>query len=239
MTEGSNKNSLVPDVNQEGKEPLNEKKAKRGKKSEPVHEVEQLVPELQAKVRKLLVDGATFEDTIAFLEESAHVKLTIRAVENHFRAQVDIQEERILRQVETAENLKKALKDPKSAHAQLAEAVLFTGLMRLSNKTAATDIQNAIKVKSQAESNRLKEDTLKLRVRKLQSDNRMMKVRLEHELEKIADLRQKVEKVRNEFDRAGKSQRVGPETMKRIQEIYGLLSEPTTEGEKNGQTAEA
>ena len=239
MTECNNKNSLVPGANQEGKEPLNVKKAKRGKKSEPVHEVEQLVPELQAKVRRLLVNGATFEDTTASLEESAHVKLTIRAVENYFRAQVDIQEERILRQVETADKLKKALRDPKSAHAKLAEAVLFTGLMGLSSKTAASDMQNAIKVKSQAESNRLKEDTQKLRVRKVRSDNRMMKARLQHELEKIKALKHRFERLQKEVEREGKSQRVGPETIKRIQEIYGLLSEPEPKAENNGQTAEA
>ena len=228
-----------PDASQEKKQPVKVNRAKKEKKRELVHEVEQLSEELQTKIRKLLVDGATFEDTIAFLDQSANVKLTLMAVENYFRAQVDLQEERIRRQVETAEKLTSALKDPKSAHAKLAGAVLFAGLMRLSNKTAASDMQNAIKVKGQAESNQLKEDVLKLRIKKMRSENRMMEARLEHEIEKIKALKHQFERLQKEFEREGKGQRVGPETLKRIQEIYGLLSEPEPGAENNGQTAQA
>jgi F0F1-type ATP synthase epsilon subunit len=215
------------------------KTSQKDQKKGPVHDVAQLDQKLRDLVCKLLVEGATFEDTAATIQESAGEKLTVRAVENFFRADLGIQEERIKRQVLLARKLKRALRNPDSAHAELAEAVLFTGLMGLHNNTAGVSMQSAVRLKSQDESTRLKQDSQQLRKAKFQTDQQMAQIRRKHELKKLEMLKDKVKKLKQEFEDKDEGQRVKPETIKRIQEIYGLLSEPSSSKENNAQASGA
>jgi hypothetical protein len=239
MNQKQKKVASVP--NEEQSKPHSAKAGKRKKpaKNEPVHDVGDLSSSLKDKVREMLVTGATFEDVAAWLYESENVKLTIRALENHFRAHMDIQAERIKRQMELVETLKKAAGDPENPHAKLAEAALITGLMGLRERTAKLVLQNAIKVRSQEEGNRLKTESHRLRTKKFQRDERLAQVRLKHELAKLRVLRDKFSKVKHELEQKEKGHGVNPETLKRIQEIYGLLSEPATQAQKNVPVSEA
>ena len=94
-----------------------------------------LSEDMRDLVSEMLVTGASFEDTAGLVNEHEDVGLTLRTVENFFRANLKLQQKRIRRQLELAQRLKTALiKEPASPESELAVAVLFTGLMALNRK---------------------------------------------------------------------------------------------------------
>jgi hypothetical protein len=94
-----------------------------------------LSEDMRDLVSEMLVTGASFEDTAGLVNEHEDVGLTLRTVENFFRANLELQQKRIRRQLELAQRLKTALiKEPTSPESELAEAVLFTGLMALNRR---------------------------------------------------------------------------------------------------------
>ncbi|MGH9432536.1 MAG: hypothetical protein ACRD3T_13425 [Terriglobia bacterium] len=239
MRQPKQSTGATPGAIRKGSPPPFAARRKAGGKPDVCHDVDEATPDVQEKVRKLLVNGATFEDTVATLAESGTAAVTVRAVENYYRGHVDIQEERIKRQVGTADKLKKALKDPNSAQARLAEAVLLTGLMGVHDKTEATGVQNAIKVQSEQDRHRVNWALAKLRIRKMQAESQMLRVRLKHELAKINRLKLAIERFQNALQNAGGGQRVKPETIQRIQEIYGLLADSNPPTEEHAPATEA
>jgi len=94
-----------------------------------------LSEDMRDLVSEMLITGASFEDTAGLVNEHEDVGLTLRTVENFFRADLKLQQKRIRRQLELAQRLKAALlKEPASPESELAEAVLFTGLMALNRR---------------------------------------------------------------------------------------------------------
>jgi hypothetical protein len=94
-----------------------------------------LSEDMRDLVSEMLGTGASFEDTAGLVNEHEDVGLTLRTVENFFRANLKLQQKRIRRQLELAQRLKTALiKEPTSPESELAEAVLFTGLMALNRR---------------------------------------------------------------------------------------------------------
>ena len=86
---------------------------------------------LQRRARRLLAAGATFEETLSELHGRGAEQLTVKAVQEFFRSDPEVQLERVERRRQAAEELKKALIGPDSLHRNLAEAALFTGLASL------------------------------------------------------------------------------------------------------------
>ena len=86
---------------------------------------------LQRRARRLLAAGATFEETLSELHRRGAEQLTLKAVQEFFRSDPEVQRERVERRCQAAEELKKALVGPASLHRNLAEAALFTGLAEL------------------------------------------------------------------------------------------------------------
>ncbi len=189
-----------------------------------VTKVDELSPEAQHAVRDMLVGGSTFEDVVEAVDDLGEDMITVRAVEKHFRSDLNLQTDRIRRQLETARTLKQALRDPDSGQAELAEAVLITGLMGLRKRDEASGLQRAIRVKDQQENQRLKKDTYRLRVKKFDLDKKVLDARLRSEIAKLELLRAKVLQLKQAVDRESHDHALGPETIQRIQEIYGLIS---------------
>jgi len=70
--------------------------------------VSQLPASLQSRVEQMLVEGATFEETVAdLMKQGTH--LTVQAVSRFFFGSVALQRERIRRQMEAAEKLRQSL----------------------------------------------------------------------------------------------------------------------------------
>jgi glutamate-1-semialdehyde aminotransferase len=189
--------------------------ARRRKRPKPssYHDLDQAPNDVQAKVGKLLEDGATVENTVATLKESGIALITERTVENYYR-----------RQMENMDRLKRALKDPASAQARLAEAVLMTGLLGLREKAQASNMQNAIKVQTERESHSVTSTIAKLKIKKMNAETEMLRVKLQHEQEKINQLKLAMDRLQESVQSSGGA-RLQPEAIQRIQEIYGLLAD--------------
>lgn len=187
-------------------------------------DVKKLSKERVDMVTQMLTDGATFEDTVEAVNEVDEEKITLRAVENFFRSNHKLQQSRIRRQVETARKLKAALTDPKSAQGELAEAVLFTGLMGLNKSNAGAQLQQAFRVKDQQENLRLKEEAFRLKSERFDLDRKMLETRLKAEQAKLELLTGKVTQLKQTAEREAKGNNLSPEIIKQIHEIYGLVS---------------
>jgi len=86
---------------------------------------------LQRRARRLLEAGATFEETLQELHRRGAEQLTLKAVQDFFRSNPEVQRERIERRRQAVEELKQALVGPDCLHRSLAEAALFIGLTEL------------------------------------------------------------------------------------------------------------
>src|SRR5579872_6375650 len=184
--------------------------------------VKDLLPSEVELINQMLIEGSTFEDVADAITESGRVKLGARIVERHFRSNPELQEKRVVRQVEIARRLKAALADPQSEQAELAESVLIMGLMGLNRRTAAQSMQQAMRYKHQQENIRLREDAFNLKVEKLEMET------LKQEM-----LARKFQSLKEAAERASADDALSPEILKQIHEIYGLVS--PEEGEMTSQ----
>ncbi|MGH9397179.1 MAG: hypothetical protein ACRD18_10065 [Terriglobia bacterium] len=205
------------------------KKAKTPKHQPAYRNVPGLPPELRDLVRQMLVDGATFEDVVEAIAESGDTSIPLRAIESYFRSDLDIQKERIKRQLQTAKVLREALTDPKSGHTELAEAVLITGLMGVNRRSVSSSLQQAIRVKDQHANQSLKEEASRLRIEKFAMDKKVLAARLRAEETKQELIRTKLSHLQQALERNGEDKILGPEIIRQIHEIYGIVSVPNSD----------
>lgn len=205
---------------------LQPKRAKAAKQQPVSTTVEDLPTSLQEVIRRMLVDGATFEDVAEAIAESGEQQVPLRTIESYFRSNLDIQKDRITRQLQTAKVLREALTDPKSGHAELAEAVLITGLMGVNRRSASTGLQHAIRVKDQQANQILKEQASRLRIEKFAMDKKVLTARLKAERTKQELIRTKLSHLKQALDGSGEGKVLGPEIIQQIHEIYGIVSIP-------------
>lgn len=191
-------------------------------------DVEHLPEELRKLVDRMLTEGGTFEDTVQAVSELGQERITLGAVEIYFRSNVSLQQARIRRQVETARNLKSALANPESAQSELAEAILLTGLMGVKKRSGAGDMQQAIRAKDQQENYRLKEEAFRLKSEKSALDLRMVRARLKAEGAKLRLVTNRIEQLKRALDRERGGANLSPEMIQRIQEVYGLVSDDSS-----------
>ncbi|MGH9449837.1 MAG: hypothetical protein ACRD11_04770 [Terriglobia bacterium] len=181
---------------------------------------------LQTVVRQMLVDGATFEDVAEAILESGEPPVPLRAIESYFRSNLDIQKERITRRLQTAKALRESLSDPKSGHAELAEAVLITGLMGVNRRSVSSELQHAMRVKDQHVNQSLKEQAARLQVEKFAMDKKLLVARLRAEKTKQELVRTKLSHLKQALEGHGEDKMLGPEIIQQIHEIYGIVSIP-------------
>jgi hypothetical protein len=225
--EQAQKPERKPRRDQKAREDQNRKRVKDKEEKEAPEictNVGNLLPDEIALINQMLIEGSTFEDVAEAITESGRVKLTARVVERHFRSDPELQERRIVRQVEVARRLREALAGPRSEQTDLAESVLFMGLMGLSRRTAAQGMQQAMRYKHQQENVRLREDAFNLKVEKLEMDKKLLETRLKMESMKHEMLAQKFQSLKEAAERASAGDALSPEILKQIHEIYGLVS---------------
>ncbi len=191
----------------------------------PVNDVAQLPAELGQLAERMLIEGATFEDVCEAVNERG-VPVTLQAIQNFYRGDLGLQKRRIEFQLERAQVLTKALSDPDSADAQLAHAAMLTGLQSLQRKDAGMSLRDAVRSTLERRNIMLKRDLLRMRIAREEEEKRFRKTRLHAELLKLRLTRTKLGQLQREMQRQGKNATLGPETMEKIQEIYGLLQIP-------------
>jgi len=182
---------------------------------------------MQSEAERLLANGATFEEATEYVnqchspeKETDPQGVTLAAVKIHFQGSFDLQKKRIRRMQEMAQALKKALRgDPHTAQAELAEAVFFTGIMGLHNAGAEFKVKDA-------QHDFLARSGLDLKTRSTNAHLTTETLKQKRMRQAMADFQQAVQK-------ASGGRRLGPETLQKIQEIYGLISQqPGSPGRK-------
>ncbi len=171
-------------------------------------DVSQLPEELRGLVERQLIEGATFEDIVEAVNERGGCRLSLGAVQDFFRSNPGLQQKRIRRQLEVARALKKAVGNPRSGREQLVQALILTGMMRLSRRDGHFEVKDAVKGHQQEENQMLRERNLRLAQRNL-----AMKL-------KLADAR--LERERAEVKHAVEEAKDPDELRKKIDEIYGI-----------------
>lgn len=202
-------------------------------------DVSTLPEDLRKLIRKMLTEGATYEDTFDSVNERNDHEVTLRAIQNYYRSDLKLQQARIRHRLKVAKGLKEALRESEGSQKELAEAALLTGLLGLTRKGSQFDVPDAVRENAQRENIQLKRKTFRLKSGKANMDQKMAETRLEVERTKLEMVQHKVAELKQALENAGKRQKLGPETIQKIREIYGLVSDspPAKPGSEAATTA--
>jgi len=192
---------------------------------QPVNDVAKLPAEMRELVERMLVEGATFEDVCDAVNDHG-VPVTLQAVQNRYRSDLELQKRRIVFQVERAQVLTQALADPDSSDAQLAHAALLTGLQTLSRNGREMTMKDAVKVLLERRNIRLKGRLMEMRIKREEEEKRFRKTRLHAEILKLRLTRGRLVQLERELKKPENRSSLGPVALEKIQEIYGLLQMP-------------
>jgi len=188
---------------------------------------------LQKLVRRLLVQGATFQDVVEAVEEAPGDGVTLQAVQDYFRRDLDIQQERIKRQVAAAKALREAAGIKLSPDDQklggeigVLDAVILTGLMRLNRDEVEIDANDARIERLALRNLQLKRQTLRMERMKKEEECQRVRIKARAELARARLLEGKLKELRKTLKPVEKSQRLSPQAYQQIQEVYGLITAP-------------
>jgi hypothetical protein len=215
---------------------------------EPLSEFTMLPEKIQHEACLLFVEGATFEDVAEYINELQGLPtseadhgqtapgITLTAVQRYFRGNLELQTRRIKRLQERGQALKQALVgDPSSAEAELADAIFFTGLMGMDRARTHLHLREAKQAFLSRQSLRLKRDSFKLKALDSEAARKNVEARTATELKKQEQFNQKIRELEKTIAKETGSHQLGPETLEKIREIYGLVSEePAIENRERG-----
>ncbi len=194
---------------------------------------------LQKLVKRLLVQGATFQDVVEAVMEAPGDGVSLQAVQDYFRRDLDIQQERIKRQVACAKAMREAAgirlspDDQKLAgEIGLLDAVIMTGLMRLNRDEIEIDANDARHEKLVRQNLELKRQTLRMERAKKEEECQRVRIKARAELARARLLEAKLKELRQSLKPVEKSQRLSPQAYQQIQEVYGLIKAPIVIEEK-------
>lgn len=202
-----------------------------GEKPEPIKNINDLSGGPKDFIDDLLVEGATFEDVVESVAEKGDVRVTLQAVMNYFRSNLDLQKRRVLRQVEKAQELKKSLGDPDSAEAKLADAIFVTGYMGVTRKGAELKLKDVESIRLSKENLRLRNRVLRNRQKEHRQQRRFRRLREDLARKKLEFYTLKSAELKRAMAAERKQNKLGPETMRAIQEIYGIATIPSLPAE--------
>lgn len=202
---------------------------KKAANPEAHFDVEKLPDKVKKRVRKLLVEGAPFEDVVEMVAEPGEVTITQRAVEHYFRSDPELQADRIDFQVRAADKLANALHDPKSSEATLARSVLMMGLSGLSRRGEANRVKHAMQTIKEQRDERFKEADSQRKETKLGFEEQEFQFRVQSLQAKLQMATFQLDKLKESIEKQGQGKALGPEILRQINEIYGIVTTTTPE----------
>jgi hypothetical protein len=184
-----------------------------------------LTPGQVRTARKMLIEGATFEDVIlTFLARGQRVAQ--HEVENYFRSNPRLHALRASHAVEVARRIRKETKEGDPEDVELADAVIMTGLLRLNRSTAMLDVNDALRRRYERENVHLKQKVLRLQEKATLVNTEVARARKRMLSVQWKSARHKLREMQEELARGKKNEITGPQLAARIQEIYGLVEAP-------------
>jgi hypothetical protein len=190
-----------------------------------VMDISVLAEDVRRKVRRSLVEGATIEDVADMLLAQHGMLVAPAAIQSFYNGDAGIARDRAVRQVETVRSLKQALRDEKSPLAALAEATLLTGVMGLSRRGELTG-NDAQRRMHDHRMFHLLEANQNMKNRLYAAQIGLNNARRAHELVKYHEAKVRCKKLKAQLSELCQSRDLTPQTLQRIQEIYGIVREP-------------
>ncbi len=182
---------------------------------------------LKALVDKMLTEGVTFEDVVEAVNARGGKRITLNAVKTYFQGNRDLQTQRALRQVEDAEALLASLdKNPKSAEARLARATFLTGYSRVNRDASVVNPREAARYRMECENLNLKRQILVMQRKKAKQELEYSRARTNLILITQAKMQGDILRLEGELRAHHAGDPIGPEVLEKIQQLYGLCSQP-------------
>jgi hypothetical protein len=202
-------------------------KAKTADVTEVVNDVLELEPELKALVNRMLQEGSTFEDVAEGVNARGGRRLTLNAVKSYFQGNRELQTQRGLRQVEDAEALLASLdKDPRSAEARLARATFLTGYSRVHRNASEVTPREAARYRMECENLNLKHQILMMQRKKAEQDLEYSRARTNLIQITQGKMQGEILRLERELTAHQIGDPLAPDILQRIQQLYGLASQP-------------
>ena len=192
--------------------------------------VEDLGPEGQELVKQLLVEGATFEDVADTVKGPGDKGITLAAVRNFFRSNLQVQTERVKHSMEVAAQLQAAVGNPNSAEAQLAQAVMLTGYLCTTREGSDISLKDAERSRVMREHLKSAQRISRLHERETAAKIELLRQRIRFEKNRNEGLKGHLAKLQMAVNADGSGQKLSPEAYRQIQELYGLLHETPPPG---------
>lgn len=196
-----------------------------------VNDVLDLLPEQQNLVSRLLEEGSSFEDVVEAVNARGPKRITLNAVKTYFQGNRELQTKRALHQVEDSEALLASLgEDPESAEARLARATFLTGYSRVHRDASVVTPREAARYRLECDNLNLRHQVLMFQKKKAEQDLKYSRARTS--LIELTQVKMQGELLRLERElRAhhAAGDPIGPEVLRRIQQLYGLACQPLLE----------
>ena len=203
-------------------------------------EIERLDDPLQKLISNMLVEGSTFEDVIEALNARGKLGVTLNAVQSYFQRHPEIQAKRARYLVKSGEALLATLgKDPKSAEARLARATFLTGYLKVRREGSLVTAKDAERVRMARENLLLKRRLLVLQKEKAVQALKYSEARTRFIALTQDKLKEEISKLQQEAKGRRASEPMGPEMLQKIQQLYGLASQPLFDEESAHASAKA
>jgi hypothetical protein len=200
--------------------------------------VENLGPDLQDLVCKMLTEGSTFEDVVETVNERGGDGITLNAVQNYFQGHLEVQAKRVRHLIKGAEALLATVgKNPKSAEAQLARATFLTGYLRVRRDASLITPKDAEHARMGRENLSLKRRILVMQKEKAVQELKYSHARTRMILLSQEKLKEEILKLQQEAKGQRAGEPMGPEMLQRIQQLYGLACQPLLHEEGTNASA--
>jgi hypothetical protein len=185
-----------------------------------------IAPDRLKKIDDLLTDGATFRDVVQTVNAEGGDPISELAVENHFRSNLALQKRRVQRSVQKMEELKRALGNPDTAEAKLAESVLFTGLMGMTRSPMYADLEDVQVLRLKREKLELERTIQHQRARESTFRSSLMRAQAKFIHNKAEKVQCEMRQIMHVLRDLKEGDRLDADTLEKIREIYGLIREP-------------
>jgi len=188
-------------------------------------QIGKIAPELRVQLDELIVEGATLEGATAAINESQKFSVTLSAVEHYVRSNIDLQRRRIQYIANTASAITEHVPgDPEAPEKQLLNALIMAGLLKTNEKDASPFLNSAMLRRAEIINLELRNKLMRWKVKekrilaehqRIQNDLTRARTRfVDGQTAKLREFVRKLEKKKS----------ITPETLEKIQAIYGLLS---------------
>lgn len=202
-------------------------------------DVAKLAPEWRELVEQSLVGGFTFDDVVEIFKERKGPRVTLHALEAFYHSHLDVQKRRIQHLLQEVERLKDAMAHPETAEAQLADATLFTGLLRLSRRNSQLTVKDAQSLRMQKENLQLRKRILHMKLQDASRKKSYAHQRYLFEEARREKLILENRRLQEILKKLRQDETLPTDVVSKIQEIYGIVKQPYIPPQLAQQISEA